>query len=80
MRYITPKSANPKTFGERLQYARYLHNLSQRQLAEVSGVPRGTITVYEQNMTEPGAYNIRLFCKALKVSADYLLGLSDDLR
>lgn len=80
MKYIAPKSANPKTFGERLQYARYLQNLSQTRLAEASGISLASIRRYEQQGTEPGMHPIIMFCKTLKVSADYLLGLKDDLR
>ena len=52
--------------------------LTQVELAEACGIRQATLSSIEQGVAWPRADNLALLCRALDVSADYLLGLSDD--
>lgn len=65
------------SFGKRLQYARECRGWTQRDLAEKAGVSNASISRWENNVKEPTAGNIVSLCRALDISADHLLGLSD---
>lgn len=54
--------------------------LTQRQLAEKIGVPYQSYQTYEYGTATPSAKVIIKIAKAFDVSADYLLGLSDEPR
>lgn len=68
----TPQTAQ---FGDRLAAARKQRGLSQRQLAQKSGVSNRMIAYYEAQGGEPPAHVVVQLAKALQVSADELLGL-----
>ena len=53
-------------------------NLTQKQLAEKIGYTQQTIADWEAGNIRPTSDAIIALCKALEVSADYLLGLSDN--
>ncbi|MDD4069829.1 MAG: helix-turn-helix transcriptional regulator [Candidatus Izemoplasmatales bacterium] len=61
----------------RLKEIRESKNISQSELSRRTTVSQQQISNYEKNsnMRED---DIRKICKALEVSADYLLGLIDD--
>ena len=61
----------------RLKQIRESKNISQSELSRRTAVSQQQISNYEKNsnMRED---DIRKICKALEVSADYLLGLIDD--
>ena len=48
-----------------------------RAIAKESGVSDAVIGKYRDGAYLPNAYSIAKLCKALNVSADWLLGLSD---
>ncbi len=52
--------------------------LTQPQLAELVGVSKGMISIWENNVNEPKASFIKRLACALEVSADYLLGIEND--
>lgn len=65
-------------FGKKLANLRKARGLTQKQLADATGVSRRVITYYENGETPyPPAHLIKPIAKALKVSADELLGLTD---
>lgn len=67
------------TFGERLRNARKERNLTQRQLAEASGISINAIHNYENDKVDPTLFNVSCVCLALGVSLDYLaLGKGSD--
>ena len=66
------------TWGERLRQLRTEENLRQKDLANELNVNERTIQYYEANKHEPNMKLIRYACKRFNVSADYLLGLSDE--
>ena len=68
-----------KQLGLRLGKLREERGWSQEQLREKTGVERReTITQWENGTRKIKAEHILLLCEAFGISADYLLGLSDD--
>ena len=63
--------------GETIKSLRLEKGFTQPQLAEMVGVSKGMISVWENNINEPKASYIKALAQALEVSADYLLGLSE---
>lgn len=65
--------------GERLRKAMVKKGLNQYQLADAAFVSPATISHYVKG--KRGIYfdSLVSICKVLDVSADYLLGLSDDM-
>lgn len=79
MNEVIEKDDLMNIFAERLQYAMYWERLSQSQLAYKSGVPTATINRYILKRRGAHIENLVKLAKALKVSTDYLLGLSEDM-
>lgn len=65
---------------DRMREVRERLGWSQRELARRCGVSDPLINRYESGQSDPSASNLKLIAEALSVSADYLLGLSDDPR
>jgi transcriptional regulator with XRE-family HTH domain len=63
---------------ERLKALREQRGWSQRELARYCGVGETVINKYERAVSDPSATALRLIAEKLDVSADYLLGLTDD--
>lgn len=66
-------------FGIKLKKLRENREMSQAQLAERLGVAIATVSAYEQDRTLPSVTILIKICRIFDVSADYLLGLSDDM-
>ena len=66
-----------KKFGKRLRELRKTRHLSQEKVAYEIGVAPGTISRYESGRMIPTGEVICEACRFFRVSADYLLGLSD---
>lgn len=52
-------------------------NMKQEELAQLIGVTQDSISLWENGKRIPDTQYIILLCKALDISADYLLGLED---
>lgn len=65
-------------FGKRIKDTRKAKSMTQAQLAEKTGFSQPTVADWEAGKKQPTAGAIIALCKALEVSADYLLGLSDN--
>lgn len=65
-------------FAIRLKELRTEKGYTQKQLAELIGTTDDSIFSWEKGRSQPPIEFIRLLCKALSVSTDYLLGLEDD--
>ncbi len=63
--------------GERLAETRKDHGETQSDLARELGVSLSTVRTWEQDKNSPSHEMLIIICKRYKVSADYLLGLSD---
>ena len=67
-------------FPERLKYLRVENGLTQKQLANAVGAGERGLQDYELRKCKPGHDAIIKLCQHFNISADYLLGLSDDPR
>lgn len=65
-------------FGQRILEQRKKHGETQKLLAQILGVGETQITEIEHGRATTSAERIALICEHYKVSADYLLGLTDD--
>ncbi len=65
---------------DRLRELREKRGWSQRELGRISGAGQTMVTKYERGENEPSGTAVRLLAEALGVSADYLLGMTDDPR
>lgn len=65
------------SFGERIRNLREDADLNQSQLGKAVQMTQRKISYIECGKYEPGIDDIVAFCKFFKVSADYLLGLTE---
>ncbi len=65
-------------FGEHLKEIRLSKNLTQKQLATLIGSTERGIQRYEAGERKPNFDAIIALCNALEISADYLLGRTDN--
>lgn len=61
------------TFGEKVKEARLAMNLSQTELAQLTGISERSLYTYEQLGTLPRKNNIIKLAEALHISVSYLL-------
>jgi len=66
-------------FGLRLKTLRNAKGITQEQLAEKLNVSKASVSRYEQSAMYPTVEVLIKLCKYFNVSADYILGLSDDI-
>ena len=67
------------SLGSRIASMRGFRQLTQGELGGLVGVSKQTISGWEHNTSKPNAEYIRALCIALDCSADYLLGLTDEI-
>ncbi len=65
-------------FCFRIHAARKEKGLTQAQLAEGAGMHQQTISAYETGRLEPTAFSLLCLAEYLEVSADYLLGRTEN--
>ena len=65
-------------YGKRIKELRIGKGFTQADLAELLGTTQKTISKYETEYLDLSTATIIALCKFLEVSADYLLGLTDD--
>jgi transcriptional regulator with XRE-family HTH domain len=68
------QSSMPVDFSSRLRKTRENRELSQSELAREAGMQPSAIAHFEAGRRKPSFDNVRALARALKVSADYLLG------
>jgi len=64
-------------FSERMRNLRESKNLTQDALSAIIDVPAPSLSRYEAGKSVPNAIVIYKYCCYFKVSADFLLGISD---
>ena len=64
-------------YNEALRRAREHRELEQKNLAEILNTTQQQISLYETGQRELKTSQIIKICKALNLSADYILGLTD---
>ena len=62
-----------KGLGETIKALRLEKGLTQPQLADLVGVSKGMITIWENNINEPKATYLKALASALDVTVDQLL-------
>src|SRR5579871_2908744 len=70
--------ANCLMLIHRLRETRERKGLSQKQLALLCGLGINQISRYENGATDPASHILQKLATSLGVSADYLLGLTDE--
>lgn len=65
-------------FGKRVRLARMRLGYTQRQFSAVAGIPVPTLSLIECGKKCIRVDRLAILSRTLGVSADYLLGLSDD--
>jgi len=68
-----------KSIKERLVEEITMSGLSMKEIAKRIGVHPSMVSEYKTTKKMPSLETFALICKALDVSADYILGLTDDL-
>ncbi|MBU5313117.1 helix-turn-helix domain-containing protein [Tissierella carlieri] len=66
------------SIGERILELRKQFNLSQKELAEKTGITEASLSRYENNLREPKAEIITRISEVLECSTDYLLGRTNN--
>ena len=66
-------------FSERLVLARKKIGLTQQDMADCFNITRSAYSAWEIGRNEPPFSFILDFCRTYKISADYLIGLSDSM-
>lgn len=64
--------------GERIKRARKEKHMTQEQLSEMCGLSPSFLGHIERGTRIPSIETLCGLCRALNVSADYLLGLADE--
>ncbi|MDD3230528.1 MAG: helix-turn-helix transcriptional regulator [Oscillospiraceae bacterium] len=67
------------TFGERLRMARERKGLSQLDVYKAINLNNKSLSRYENNATAPDPETVKALVQLYDVSADFILGLSDDM-
>lgn len=65
--------------GARLAALRQYQKMNQQTLADIIGISRAALSFYENGIRQPDAEILCRCAKYFGVSADYLLGLSDNM-
>jgi len=68
------------TLGDRLRRLREEQGVTQEQLGKVLNVKKAAVSKYETGYTVPDADTLKKLADFFNVSADYLLGRTDDPR
>ena len=68
-----------RDFGKRLRRARRFKDIAQDKISKDIALSQVAISGYERGTREPTLYTLSRLAKELGVSADYLLGLTNEL-
>lgn len=67
-----------QNYGVRLKQARQSKGLTQIELAEILGISQTSYQRMETGVHDMKMSSIYKICKALEISSDWLLGLSEE--
>lgn len=67
-------------YNLRLKELREYKDITQAEMAKILNISQQHYSLYETGKTVMNVEKLIVLCKALNVSADYVLGLSDNLR
>ena len=66
-----------ESFGIKLKHLRIEKELTQKELSSLLGLTRATVSSYERGALYPSVEVLISICRFFRVSADYMLGLTD---
>lgn len=66
------------TLGKRIKQAMESKHMTQKELAEKAYSTQVTISRYVNDLRTPDAMTLKTICKALDVSPEWVLGISDE--
>ncbi len=66
-----------QAIGDIIRSIRNEKGLSQEQLARMIGVNKSTVALYESGARQPSLAKLKELSRALGVTTDFLLGMSD---
>lgn len=66
------------TLGKRIKQAMESKHMTQKELAEKAYSTQATISRYIKDLRTPDAMTLKTICKALDVSPEWVLGISDE--
>jgi transcriptional regulator with XRE-family HTH domain len=66
-----------RDFGKRLRFVREMREMTQAQLAQATCIDQAVISHFEAGRRSPSLESLKALAKAVMVSSDYLLGLSE---
>ena len=72
------KKSKKESFPQRLKRARAMENWKQNELSYHAGINPSIIAHFEMGSRKPSFENLKRISKALNVTSDYLLGLSNN--
>ena len=67
-----------KLVGSRLKSLRLLHEIKQLEVAHALGLKQSAVSGHECGISLPNAASLYWYAERYNVSADYILGLTDD--
>ena len=67
-------------YTERLKELRKYYDMHQTEIADILGISQQHYSMYETGKRILNAEQIIKICKKYNISADYLLGLSDEFK
>lgn len=73
------KTVKKMYYTERLQWIRDCKNITQKELAGHLGIKQQQYARYEKGINIMPITYLPKICEYLNVSADYILGLTDDM-
>ena len=65
-------------FANRLKELRTAKGISQKELGKIIGGSYSAVSYWEQGINEPKISYVIALCRYFDVSADYLLGITDE--
>lgn len=65
-------------FGQRLMEIRQINSETQEQLGSILGIGKSQLSQIERGTASTSIERLALICEHYHVSAEYLLGLTDD--
>lgn len=77
--YETTFQTEYPTFSERLDYVMQIRSFTNRKLGERLFITASAVSGYRTGKRAPNPEVLAKICRELSVSADYLLGLSDQI-
>ena len=66
------------SIGKKIKELRKEAGLTQKQVAQMRNKSETGFASWEQGLSEPSVNDLRMLCMIFNVSANILLGLSDD--